>query len=403
MWSRRSKGPLQVTIDEEGETRVRERFTVSAPVAGRMTRIELEPGDTVRRGSTVLARITPVESPLIDPRTRAELEAAVAAARAMVGQAQAERGRTEAALARARTTLQRQHALAEAGAIARDDLEAAQTMVRTSEEAVRAAEFAVNRAEYELQLARARLQSPQTAGGSIQIVSPIDGVLLKRFKESVSVVAAGEPLVEVGDASRLEIVSDLLSTDAVRVPPGAPVLIEQWGGGDTLHGRVRRVEPSGFMKVSALGVEEQRVNVIIDFVDAAAARALGDAYRVEVRIVIWQAAEVLKIPVGALFRQGEGWAVFTIEDGRARVRPVQLGQRNESDGQILSGVSDGRDGDSAPAGHARRGYARDRSRPVSLPLKTANWPSAQRPSTSGPPRRPPQAAFREAAYFRFGL
>jgi HlyD family secretion protein len=136
-------------------------------------------------------------------------------------------------------------------------------------------------------------------------------------------------------------VSDLLSTDAVRVPPGAHVLIEQWGGGDTLHGRVRRVEPSGFMKVSALGVEEQRVNVIIDFVDAATARALGDAYRVEVRIVIWQAAEVLKIPVGALFRRGEGWAVFTIEGGRARVRPVQLGHRNESDGQILSGVSEG--------------------------------------------------------------
>lgn len=337
-----SEGPMQVTIDEEGETRVRERFVISAPLAGRLARIELEPGDPVARGATVLARITPVESPLLDPRTRAELGAAVDVARAAVGQTQAERGRANAALARARTSLTRQDALAEAGVIARDDLEVAQTALRTAEEAARAAEFAVNRAEYELQLARARLQTPQTAGGSVQIVAPINGAVLKRLRESASVVAAGEPLVEIGDPSQLEIVSDLLSTDAVRVRPDTEVLIEQWGGSEPLHGRVRRVEPAGFMKVSALGVEEQRVNVIIDFTDAATAlRALGDGYRVEVRVVVWREERTLKVPVGALFRRGEGWAVFVVADGVARLHPVQLGQRNDTEGQILGGLSPG--------------------------------------------------------------
>jgi HlyD family secretion protein len=332
---------MQVTIDEEGETRVRERFVVSAPVAGRLERIELEPGDRVARGQTVLARMTPVQAPLLDPRTRAELSAAIEAARAAVGQTQAERNRANAALARARSSLSRQEALSEAGLIARDELESAQTAVRSAEEAARAAEFALNRTEYDLQLARARLQTPGAGSGNVQIVAPIDGAILRRLRESASVVAAGEPLLELGDPTRLEIVADLLSTDAVRVQAGGDVLIDQWGGAEPLRGRVRRVEPSGFMKVSALGVEEQRVNVIIDFVDAAAARALGDGYRVEVRIVIWRQEQTLKVPVGSLFRHGEGWAVFVAADGVARLRPVRLGQRNENEGQILSGLSAG--------------------------------------------------------------
>jgi HlyD family secretion protein len=206
---------------------------------------------------------------------------------------------------------------------------------------VRAAEFAVSRAEYELQLSRARLQSPAGGGANIQITAPIDGVVLKRLRESAGVVAAGEPLLEIGDANQLEIVSDLLSTDAVRVPAHAEVLIDRWGGAHPLQGRVRRVEPSGFMKISALGVEEQRVNVIIDLADPAAARALGDGYRVEVRIITWRADRVLKIPVGSLFRRGEGWAVFLVSDGVARLQPVQLGERNDTDAQIVDGVSAG--------------------------------------------------------------
>jgi HlyD family secretion protein len=335
-------GPMQVSIDEDGETRVRQRFVISAPVAGRVERIELEPGDRVTRDKTVLVRLAPVQSSLLDPRTRAELTAAVEAARAAVGQAQAERQRSLAALERARSSEVRQRALFEGGAIPRDTLEAAQTAVQTAEEAARAAGFALQGAEYQLQQARARLQAPGSSNAAVEVRAPVDGVVLKRFRESSTVVTPGEPLLEIGDPDQIEIVADLLSTDAVQVPAGAAVLIEQWGGGHALSGRVRRVEPSGFMKVSALGVEEQRVNVIIDFDDpAAAGRALGDGYRVEVRIVIWQDANALMAPAGCLFRQGDAWAVFVVEEGVARLQPVELGRRNQTAGQILGGLSAG--------------------------------------------------------------
>ena len=214
-------GPMQVTIDEDGETRVRDRFVVSAPVSGRLQRIELEPGDPVTRGRTVLVRLTPAESPLIDSRSRAELAAAVEGARAAVGQAKAEMERAAATLARARSNRRRQQELDEAGLVARETLEASETQVRTSEEALRAAEFTVTRAEYELQLARARLQAPTSAGSEVVIVAPIDGIVLKRLRESESVVPIGEPLLEIGDPERLEIVADLLSTDASACRPRA--------------------------------------------------------------------------------------------------------------------------------------------------------------------------------------
>jgi HlyD family secretion protein len=335
------RGPMQVTIDQDGETRVRDRFVVSAPVSGRVERIALEPGDAVSAGRTVVARIVPAAAPLIDSRTRAELQAAVDAATAALGQTRAERQRAAATFERAQSTLTRQQELMKAGAIAGDALEEAQTAVTTAREALRAAQFATERAEYELQLARARLAAPSQSGRAVEIVAPADGVVLRRLRQSESVVPVGEPLVEIGRADRTEIVADLLSTDAVRISEGSDVLIEQWGGGHTLHGRVRRVEPSGFMKVSALGVEEQRVNVIIDFVEAAQAARLGDGYRVEVRIVLWKDDDVLKVPVGTLFRQGEQWAVFVVEAGQARLQIVELGQRNENDGQILGGLEAG--------------------------------------------------------------
>jgi HlyD family secretion protein len=335
---RAERGPMQVTVDEDGETRVRDRFRVTAPVSGRVQRIEIEPGDTVVAGKTVLARITPAESPLLDARTRGELQAAVDAATAAVGQARAERQRAATALERARSTLRRQQELMKAGAISSDDLESAETALASAEDGLRAAEFTERRAESELQLARARLSAPSASGRSVDVLSPVDGTVLRRLRESEGVVPVGEPLLEIGEPGRMEIVADLLSTDAVRVSPGAAVLIEQWGGGHTLHGRVRRVEPSGFMKVSALGVEEQRVNVVIDFTNHAEAVRLGDGYRVEVRIVLWQETDVLKVPVGALFRQGDGWAVFVVEDEHVRRQAVQLGQRNENEGQIVSGL-----------------------------------------------------------------
>jgi len=335
------RGPMQVTVDEDGETRVRDRFLVTAPVAGRVQRIEIEPGDLVVRGRTVLTRITPAESPLLDPRTRSELQAGVEAATAAVGQARAERQRASTAVERARSTLRRQQELMKAGAIAADALEAAETALASAEDGLRAAEFTERRTEYELQVARARLSAPNAAGRSVEVLAQIDGTVLKRLRESEGVVPVGEPLVEIGEPERKEIVADLLSTDAVRVSPGAEVLIEQWGGGHPLHGRVRRVEPSGFMKVSALGVEEQRVNVIVNFADSSDAVRLGDGYRVEVRIVLWKDDNVIKVPVGALFRQGEGWAVFVVEEGRVRRQTVQLGQRNENVGQITGGLEAG--------------------------------------------------------------
>jgi HlyD family secretion protein len=333
---------LEVTIDEEGETRVRDRFVVSATVGGRLERIELEPGDPVSKGA-VVARLVPADAPLLDPRSRAELTAAVEAARAALIQTQAERDRADATLANARDLLRRREQLVEVGAISREDLQTARTAVQTAESAVRAAAATVDQAGHQLELARARLLAGGAGGGrAVDLRAPVSGVVLKRYHESEAVVPAGEPLVEIGDPSRIEVVSDVLSTDAVRVSPGQKVHIVQWGGGHTLDAKVRRVEPSGFMKVSALGVEEQRVNVIVDFVDpATAGRALGDGYRVEVQIVTWQGRDVVTAPVGSLFRAGDGWATFVVAGNRAERRTVELDHRNDAFGEIVKGLQPG--------------------------------------------------------------
>jgi HlyD family secretion protein len=335
-----ARGPLQVTVEDEGETRVRDRFVVSAPVSGRLLRIELEPGDAVRKDQVIL-NLLPAQPTPLDARSRAEAEAAARAAQAAAGRARAENERAAAALAFARSELQRQRELARQGVVASQQLEAAQVAEQQAREAREAADVAVAAAQQDLRRAQARLIPPGggAPGRHVTVRSPVDGVVLKRHHESETTVGAGEPLLELGDPKRLEIVSDLLSTDAVRVQAGAPVRIEQWGGEKPLLGRVKRVEPSGFMKVSALGVEEQRVNVIVDFEDLAEAwEALGDGYRVEVRIVVWEAPDTLKVPTGSLFRRGSDWAVFTVEGGRARLRTVELGQRNGMEAQVLAGV-----------------------------------------------------------------
>ena len=336
-----ARGPLAVTVEEEGETRVRDRFVVSSPVGGRLERVELEPGDPVTAGNTVVATIRPSAPALLDARTRAELTAAIASAQSAIGGARAERDRARTALARARDALARADQLREAGLLSAEEHEVRQTAVKAAEEALAAAEFTVNRAEHELQMARARLSGAAGSGEPIVIHSPIDGVVLRRYRESEGMVPAGEPLIEVGNTDRIEIVADFLSSEAVRIESGDPVVIEQWGGGDPLAGTVRRVEPSGFMKVSALGVEEQRVNVIIDFENPAAARPLGDGYRVEVRVVVWNDDEVLKVPVGALFRREGEWAVFVINGGNAEVRTIGLGHRNELEAEVLEGLQPG--------------------------------------------------------------
>jgi HlyD family secretion protein len=337
-----TRGPMGVTVDEEGETRVRDVFVVSAPVAGRMERIELEPGDAVVRGSTVLARLTPGDPALLDARSRAELASSVDAARAALGQAQAERDEAATALARARSARQRIERVHGKGVVSDDEFDEAETAVRTAEEASRAAEFNAARAEYELRVARARLARPEDGGRTLVLTAPVDGVVLKRHRESAGVVSMGELLLEIGDPGRLEVVADLLSTDAVRVSEGDAVRLEHWGGETPLKARVRRVEPGGFMKVSALGVEEQRVNVRIDFeAPPETMRRLGDGYRVEVRIVIWQQPDVLRVPIGALFRHGDRWALFVVEGGRARLSTVGIGQRNSQEAQVIEGIDPG--------------------------------------------------------------
>ncbi|RMH20174.1 MAG: HlyD family efflux transporter periplasmic adaptor subunit [Acidobacteria bacterium] len=346
--ARVERGELVVTLDEEGETRVRERFVVSAPLAGKVLRIELEPGDEVRAGETVLATFEPRDPALLDARTRARLEAEVKAAREALGAARAERDRLAAEHAFARSELDRYRRLAAADVVARNNLEMAERDERAAGEQLEAAVHALARAEREVEAARARLLDGNALrraahdGTPVSLPSPIDGVVLKRLRESETVVAAGEPLLELGNPAQLEIVADYLSADAVRIRPGMAVLIEQWGGDAALRGRVKRVEPSGFTKISALGVEEQRVNVVIDFEDPRRAwQALGDGYRVETRVVVYRTADAVKVPTSSLFRAGEDWALYAVEDGRAVLRRLELGPRNGLEAEVASGIDEG--------------------------------------------------------------
>ena len=323
--------PLQVTVDEEGETRVRDRFVVAAPVAGRVSRISVREGDSVRAGS-LLARMFPAP---LDPRSRAEAAARLAAAQ------DAQRA-TAAAVAQARAAYDqavreraRAGQLAGQNAIAPEERERIDLEVVVRARDVESSEFRAQAAAHDVEVARAAL-----AGGTvpIAIAAPVTGRILRVPEPSERVVAAGTPLVELGDPDRLEIVADLLSSDAVQVSPEAPVLIEGWGG-QILHGRIRLVEPSAFTKVSALGVEEQRVNVVADLLERPA--ALGDRYRVEIRIVVWSADSVLAVPASALFRAGDEWRLFVVEGGRARSRAVTVGHRTSVDAEIISGVRAG--------------------------------------------------------------
>jgi len=336
-----SRGPLVVTVDEEGVTRVRDRFIVSAPVSGRLLRIDLEPGDRVSRGQ-VVARVRAEAPPLLDARTGAEAEAAVESARATLGRARAEEQRARATLDQARRNLNRLQPLADEHIVARQELDAREVDVQVARETANAAAFAVRAATSDLQRAEARL-APSALDAPSRVVSvkaPIEGVVLKRLRESETFVPAGDPLVEIGDQGRLEIVADLLSTDAVRVKVGARAIVEQWGGEIALEGRVRRIEPAGFMKISALGVEEQRVNVVLDFVESspAARVSLGDGYRVEVRVVLWESPDVMKVPTSALFRHGERWAVYLVHGGRAQRTLLELGHQAGPYAEVLSGL-----------------------------------------------------------------
>lgn len=336
------RGTLQVTVDREGKTRVHDRYLVSAPVPGRVRRIELQPGDPVAAGRTVVATFVPSAPPLLDVRTRTEAQARVRAAEAGVTQARAALAQARVERQQAETQRARVEALFRDKVTSKAEVDAAQADARAREEAAQAAAAALNAAQQQLEVARAALV--QASGGraaahELVIHSPIDGVVLRRLHESESVVAAGEPLVEIADTADLEIVADYLSTEAVKIQPGMPAVIDRWGGSHPLRARVHRVEPFGFLKVSALGVEEQRVNVILGIEDPPDAwRSLGDGYRVEVRVVLWEQSKILKVPTSALFRHGDDWAVFVVENGRARLRPVRIGERTGIEAQVVDGL-----------------------------------------------------------------
>lgn len=337
-------GPLQVTVDEDGQTRVRNRYAISSPVQGRLQRIQLEVGEAVTGGESVLAIIQPSHSTLLDPRSRAEAQARVSAARAELQVAQSQQNRTKRSLDQARTELERFTTLAEQNFVTRQELDRARLEVDTLEEELRARQSTVEVARYNLELAQAALRQldQDEPSESLLIRAPVDGLIFQKFEESERVVSPGTPLVEIGDPTSLEVVVDVLSSDAVRINPGDSVLLQGWGGGKSLPGRVRLVDPSGFTKVSALGVEEQRVNVRVDILVPPGERpALGDGYRVEASIVVWEEPEVLKIPVGALFRSEEQWATYLVVDGKAILREVEIGQQNGMEAQVLSGLKEG--------------------------------------------------------------
>lgn len=339
------RGPLTVTVEEEGKTRVTDRFQVSAPVAGYARRITLEVGDGVEQGQ-VLVHLEPVRSEVLDPRSRAEAQARVASARAAL-QAAGERAEAAAAQADyAAAELKRIQGLFASRHASEDAVERARAEARAAAAEQRSAQFNVKVARFELEAARTALEyagaGPGSGAETVAIRAPVAGRVLKIQHKSEGAVQAGTPLLEIGDPRSLEVEVDVLSQDAVRIRPGTPVRFERWGGGNSLEGVVRTVEPVGFTKISALGVEEQRVWVIADFTSPRSRwERLGDGYRVEASFVLWEGDDVLRIPASALFRHDQGWAVFVIEGGRARRRGIEIGHRTGIHAEVSAGLEAG--------------------------------------------------------------
>jgi len=343
------RGPLAVTVGDEGRTRVREVYVVSAPVGGKVERIAAKAGDSVIKDDTVLASIRPSAPRFLNRRDERRAQAEAKAARAALALAEAALARSKAALDFAETELIRARKLTAKKAASKQKLDEAELKYKTAGAEMASARAEMDMRRYELETAEAALIQPteqetgiQTDGCCVAVHAPIVGRVLKVLQESEAVVGAGAPLVELGDPTDLEIVVDLLSEDAVKVAGGAEAIIENWGGPGQLAGRVRTVEPYGFTKISALGVEEQRVNVIIDL---TAPRQdwdrLGHGYRVDAKVTIWKEEDVLQAPLSALFRTGETWSAFVMRDGKAVSVPVELGQRNHRKAQVLKGLNEG--------------------------------------------------------------
>jgi HlyD family secretion protein len=354
---------LTVTADDDGRTRVRERYTISAPIGGRLLRTALEPGDVVLAGETLVAEFDHVAPSLLDARQRGEAEARVRRAEAALQVAEARREQAEVDLAFADKELARVRGLVESGVQPGATLDRAERDQRSAFQGARAAAFALQVARFEHELSQASLVEPVdgdvapphaelngklAADGRLLLRSPIDGHVLRVFEESARTMASGTPILEVGNTGALEIVADYLSQDAVKVEPGMPVVVEGWGGElpggaeRELRGRVRVVEPGGFTKVSALGVEEQRVVIVVDPVgDEDQWARLGDGYHVELRIELWTGDDRLVVPSGALFREAGGWRVFVVEGDRAVKRDVELGRATGLEAEVRNGLAEG--------------------------------------------------------------
>jgi HlyD family secretion protein len=342
-----ARGPIEVSVNEEGRTRVRDRYVIAAPLAGHLMRVDLRAGDAVTAVDSVLAVIRPDRPALLDARQQAEAEARVNMAQANLQRAEMMRQRSEAELAWAANERQRLQQLADTAA-GRRELDDARFLERVRQHDLDAAQWGVQVAGHELELAQAALQHLQAqptasadAGAELVLRAPVDGQVLRVVQESEGPVQPGSAILEIGQVEDLEVVMDVLSREAVRIRPGDPVRLIRWGGETDLHAVVRRVEPSGFTKISALGVEEQRVNVIADFTNPPAARGLGDGFRLDAQIIVDQRQDALKVPLGALLRHDEGWAVFAIVDETATLTPIQLGLRGSLEAEVLDGLHGG--------------------------------------------------------------
>jgi HlyD family secretion protein len=346
------RGDLLVTVNEEGMTRVKNRYVISSPVAGQLRRIDWKAGAVVEAGKTVLAVLETGAADFLDARSLAQAEARVRASAAAKAAAAAQKGRASASAKMFAADFERLKQLRAVQAISQQEFDAAEMRAATAREEERAAQFGLQVAEFELQQARALLiRGKPAAGGDdpgaseaepLVITSPVNGRVLRVFQESARMVPSGLPLLEIGDPTDLELRIEVLSRDGVAIRPGARVIVEQWGGEAALEARVRLVEPSAFTKISALGVEEQRVYVVADFIDPVEKRpTLGDNYRIEGRVVVWEGRNVLRVPSGALFQRGAEWQCFVLAGGKARLRTVGAGRSNGLETEVVGGLREG--------------------------------------------------------------
>jgi len=333
--ARVTAGPLRATVSEEGKTRIKQRYVVSSPVSGQLRRIPFKPGGEVVAGETVVAVIDPLPASPLDERNRALAEARRESARVLL-----EKSRTAHELAR--SELRRIEQMFAAKTVSPQDLETTQMRETAAAREVAAAEGALRQAEAELLAAAGAPPSSRTDLTPVEVKATASGRVLHVFQESERAVLQGTPLLEIGDPADLEVVVEMLSRDGAAIAPGAPVVLEQWGGPEPLAGKVRLVEPAAFTKISALGVEEQRVLVVVDITTPLAQRrSLGDNFRVEARVITWESDRVLKLPSSGLFRQGQAWAAYVVRDGKAALVPVRVGRSSGAELQIEDGLREG--------------------------------------------------------------